>query len=133
MKSFLVCAPVLFATLLLGTPARADVVAPWYASCQGRQVGAACFYNDINADQGVGTCQNSVCVVGTATTTNTSTTTSSTTNTATNTNTDGGAPPSKDDGSCSIGKQVTANRVAPWLLAGTFSLLFLFGRRRRQS
>jgi hypothetical protein len=28
---------------------------------------------------------------------------------------------------------VAAKRVAPWLLAGTFSLLFLFGRRRRQS
>jgi hypothetical protein len=71
--------------------------------------------------------------VGTATATNTSTTTNSTTNTNTNTNTntDGGAPPAKDDGSCSIGKQATAKRVAPWLLAGTFSLLFLLRRRRR--
>lgn len=147
MKRSLACAPVLFVALILGTPARADVVAPWYASCQGRQAGAACFYNDINADQGVGTCQNGMCVVGTATSTNTTTNTSTTTNsttdsttntsTTTNTNTatnpDGGAPPSKDDGSCSIGKQATAKRVAPWLLAGAFSLLFLFGRRRRQS
>ena len=127
MKSFLASASILFASLLVGTPARADVVAPWYASCQGKQAGATCFYNDVNADQGVGTCQNGVCVVGTATATNTNTTT------ATNTNTDGGAPPSKDDSGCSIGRQATAKRVAPWLLAGAFSLLFLFGRRRRPS
>jgi hypothetical protein len=51
--------------------------------------------------------------------------------TATATNTKGDEPPANDDSACSIGKQITAKRVAPWLLAGAFSLLFLFGRRRR--
>jgi len=124
MRCFLVSAPILLAAMLLCASARADVVAPWEAACQGKQAGSACFYNDVNADQGVGTCQNGQCVVGTATATNT--------NTATATNTDGGTPPAKDDGGCSIGKQATAKHVAPWLLAGTSSLLFLFGRRRRQ-
>lgn len=36
-----------------------------------------------------------------------------------------------DDGACSIGRAATAKRVAPWLLAASFSLLFLFARRRR--
>ncbi|HJX54318.1 MAG TPA: hypothetical protein VJ801_16240 [Polyangia bacterium] len=129
MKYFFASAPILFAALLFGAPARADVVAPWYAACQGKQAGTACFYNDVNADQGVGTCQNGVCVVSAATATNTNTTT----NTTTATNTQDGAPPSEDDGACSMGKQATAKRAAPWLLAGTSSLLFLFGRRRRRS
>jgi hypothetical protein len=111
--------------MLLGAHARADVVAPWYAACQGRPAGTTCFYNDVDATQGVGTCQNGLCVLGTATTTSTSTTTA--------TRTDGGAPPANDDGGCSIGKQVTAKRLAPWLVAGTFSLFFLFGRRQRRS
>jgi hypothetical protein len=69
----------------------------------------------------------------TATTTTTATTTANTnTNTTTKTNADGGAPPANDDSACSIGKQITAKRVASWLLAGAFSLLFLFGRRRRR-
>jgi hypothetical protein len=132
MKSFLVCASFLFATLLVAAPTLADVAPPETQPCLGKAVGSACIYG------GAGTCQNQTCLSPSTggyacleciTSTNTSTTT--TTNTATNS--DGGAPPSKDDGSCSIGKQVTAKRVAPWLLAGTFSLLFLFGRRRRQS
>jgi hypothetical protein len=69
------------------------------------------------------------CVVGTATVTSTATSTQ----TAANTNADGGTPPSNDDSACSVGKQVTVKRVAPWLLAGAFSLLFVFARRRRQS
>ena len=40
-------------------------------------------------------------------------------------------PPAQDDGACSIGGPV-AKRIAPWLLAGAFSLLFLFSRRRKQ-
>ena len=46
---------------------------------------------------------------------------------------DAGAPaPANDHGSCSVGKQAAAKRVAPWLMAGAFSLLFLFARRRRR-
>jgi hypothetical protein len=70
------------------------------------------------------------CIVGTTTTTTTTAVTN--TNTTTKTNADGGAPPANDDSACSIGKQITAKRIAPWLLAGAFSLLFLFGRRRRR-
>jgi hypothetical protein len=55
------------------------------------------------------------------------------TSTATITTSDnGGPPPADDDGACSIGRGTTAKRVGPWLLAGAFSLLFLFGRRRRR-
>jgi hypothetical protein len=133
MKSFLVCAPILFTTLLLSAPARADVIPPEVSPCVGKAVGATCSFNNAT-----GTCQNQYCPYAcleciTSANTSTTTTTNTSTTTTTNTNTDGGAPPSKDNGSCSIGKQVTAKRVAPWLLAGTFSLLFLFGRRRRQS
>jgi len=131
MKSFLVCAPILFAASLLSAPVRADLAPPETSPCVGKAAGATCSFNNA-----AGTCQNQTCLSPSAggyacleciTSTNTSTTTT------TNTNSDGGAPPAKDDGSCSIGKQATAKRVAPWLLAGTFSLLFLFGRRRRQS
>ncbi len=69
----------------------------------------------------------------TGTSTTTGTTTTSPTDTGSNTATDTGHddPPADDDGACSIGKGITAKRVAPWLLAASFSLLFLFGRRRR--
>jgi hypothetical protein len=49
-----------------------------------------------------------------------------------------GALPARADvapsngGSCSIGKQSSATRAAPWLLAAAFSSLFLIGRRRRR-
>jgi hypothetical protein len=54
------------------------------------------------------------------------------TDAATSVTRDAGAPgPANDNGSCSVGKQAAATRVAPWLMAGAFSLLFLFARRRR--
>ena len=145
MKSILVSASILFAAILLGGPARADVAPPETADCQGKAAGAACVY------LGNGTCQNQTCskldyanwdrdasssppsasysclkcMAGT------STNTSTVTNTVTNT--DGGVPPANDSGTCSIGRQATVKRIAPWFLAGAFSLLFLFARRRRQS
>jgi hypothetical protein len=74
----------------------------------------------------------------TATATETQTTPPTTTATetqttpvATATKTKDDHPPANDDSSCSVGKHVTAKRIAPWLLASVFSLLFLFGRRRR--
>ena len=78
----------------------------------------------------------------TTTSTDTANVTGSTVSTAPLTSTDttavtgaagesGSPPPSEDDSGCSIGKSTTAKRIAPWLLAGAFSLLFLFGRRRR--
>jgi hypothetical protein len=69
----------------------------------------------------------------TTSTTATATPTATATTSTTATQTDSDPPPAKDDSACSIGKQVTAKRVAPWLLAGAFSLLFVFARRRRQS
>jgi hypothetical protein len=53
----------------------------------------------------------------------------SATNTGTTTQTDDKSK--GDDGWCAIGGKLTAKRLGPWLLAGAFSLLFLFGRRRR--
>ncbi|MBN2574895.1 MAG: hypothetical protein JXP73_10055 [Deltaproteobacteria bacterium] len=143
MKSAIGVATFFSAVLFLGNAARADVPPPETEPCVGKQVGDACVYN------GSGTCQNQTCskldyaswdrdasssppsttyacvkcVVGTPTETNTAT--------ATNTNADGGEPPSEEDSGCSIGRRTTAKRVVPWLLAATFSLLFLYGRRRR--
>jgi hypothetical protein len=52
----------------------------------------------------------------------------------TSTSTDGGAPPPASDSSgCDISKGSTAKYVAPWLMASAFSLLVLFGGRRRRS
>ncbi len=129
MKSLLASAPFLLAALLLGSSARADVAPPETTPCQGKTAGTACVYNN-----GAGTCQSQTClspssggyaclecITGTSTTTSTDTTTKA----------DGGSPPANDSGSCSIGRQATVKRVAPWFLAGAFSLLFLFGRRRR--
>jgi hypothetical protein len=65
----------------------------------------------------------------TATTTNSSSSTATSTTTATGTD---DSPPAPDDSACSISRSSNAKRVAPWLLAGAFSLLFLFGRRRRR-
>ena len=55
------------------------------------------------------------------------------TDAATSVTADAGAPaPANDHGSCSVGKQGAAKRVAPWLMAGAFSLLFQIARRRRR-
>lgn len=44
---------------------------------------------------------------------------------------DAGSPPSTNDsGACTVGKGSAAKNVAPWLMAGAFSILFLFRRRR---
>lgn len=40
--------------------------------------------------------------------------------------------PSADDGACAIATPSPARRIAPWVLAASFSLLFLFGRHRRR-
>ena len=151
MKFLLASASLLVTSMLISLSARADLAPPETQPCLGKAAGDACVYN------GAGTCQSQTCskldyahwdrdassgppstiyaclecIAGASTATPTSTATS--TQTAANTNTDGGTLPSNDDSACSIGKQVTAKRVAPWLLAGVFSLLFVIARRRRQS
>jgi MYXO-CTERM domain-containing protein len=114
-------------TVVISAPARADIPPPDVEPCTGKTAGAACTYGS------AGTCRESTCnspspppsgstyacircVTGTATSTAT----------ATNTDTSSG------DSWCSVGKGSTASRFVPWLMAATFSLLFLFGRRRRQ-
>ena len=151
MKSLFASASLFALATLLAIPVRADLAPPETQPCQGKAAGAACNYN------GAGACRSETCTKldyanwdhdastsppsttyaclkcvpgeGTATTTTTTTTTSTTTATKTDDN----PPPAKDDGACSVGKSTTAKRVAPWILAGAFSLLFLFGRRRKQS
>jgi hypothetical protein len=58
--------------------------------------------------------------------------TSTMTTTTTTSATDTGTAPSekKEDSGCQMGG-VSVKRVAPWMMAGSFSLLFLFARRRR--
>ena len=151
MKSTISLAILVAAVPLLGFPARADIAPPETQPCLSKQAGDACAYNNAsgtclaqtcskldyaNWDQDASSAPPSMtyacveCIVGTTTTTTTTAVTN--TNTTTKTNADGGAPPANDDSACSIGKQITAKRIAPWLLAGAFSLLFLFGRRRRR-
>ena len=135
--------------MLLGGPARADVAPPDTSACAALSAGAACVYN------GTGTCQNSTCskldyanwdrdasasppsmnyaCLKCIPDTDTATSTTTATSTITTAGIDGGTSPSADDSACAIGKQVTAKRVAPWLLAGSFSLLFVLARRRRRS
>jgi hypothetical protein len=142
MKRFLASTTFLCASALFASPSRADVAPPETQPCVGKATGAACVYN------GNGTCQTETCskldyanwnrdasswppsktytclkcLIGTTTDTNTVTSTESD---------GGGDAPSYADSSCSISRQGTAKRIAPWLMAGAFSLLFLFGRRRR--
>jgi hypothetical protein len=72
-------------------------------------------------------------VPGTGTGTQTNTHTGTATPTSTDTNTQTGTDTStKDSGWCSVGKGSTMGRIAPWLMAAAFSLLFLFARRRQQ-
>jgi len=124
MKVLLAQASLLATSILLSTPARADVAPPEALPCQGKAAGDACVYD------GAGTCQNQTC---------------SQADYAHWDRDASSGPPSMSyaclkciagtttDSACSVGKQVTVKRVAPWLLAGAFSLLFVFARRRRQS
>ena len=126
MKKILLLSFVL-SSLLLASAARADVAPPNLEPCVGKAIGALCL-----TDTAVpGTCQNStcqridyanwnrdassgpsslsyLCVLCTAIVT----------------------PPLGEGCSCTIGKASLARRAAPWLMAGAFSLLFLFRRRR---
>jgi hypothetical protein len=119
----------LLAFLAFALPVRADVPPPETEPCVGKQVGDACTYKDA-----AGACQNQTCVriSGSYACVACNVTSPTATDTATLTKSDGGEPPAKDDSACSIGKPITAKRVAPWLVAGSFSLLFLLGRRRRR-
>jgi hypothetical protein len=130
MKFLLASAPFLLAALLLGSPARGDVAPPETQDCRTKAAGDACVYNNA-----AGTCQNQMCLSassGSYACLECITGTSTATSTNTTTKTDGGPPLANDSGSCSIGRQATVKRIAPWFLAGAFSLLFLFGRRRPQ-
>jgi hypothetical protein len=120
-------------------PALADPVPPGVYECSGMQPGDSCTYNGATGNCQSMTCSRYEnggvvsygclhCVPGPATATTTSTTTATATGTATSTDSN---PPANDDGSCSIARSITAERVAPWLLAASFWLLFLFRRRRR--
>jgi len=127
----------------LGAHVRADIPPPDVEPCTGKAAGAACTYTT------AGTCQNSTCsspspppsgssyaclrcMTGTTTGTQTDTGAGTGTPIATATNTQTETQTSKDSGSCSVGNASGAGRIAPWLLAAGFSLLFLFGRRRRR-
>jgi hypothetical protein len=134
MKSKFRLALLLSSLCLVAIPARADLAPSEPAPCEGKQVGMACRYNGA-----AGTCQNDTChrydynhwnhdaggppwsaydcvICATASSRPT---------------TDGGDSPTTGDGGCTIGQASGTRRVAPWLLAATFSSLFLIARRRR--
>jgi hypothetical protein len=99
-------------------PLFADSLPPEALDCFGKQAGNAC--TDLSTKQ-AGSCQNGAC---------------------TSQKYDAGpivyqcltcsGPPPSDAGGCTIASGPTLKQVGPWLLAGTFSLLFLVGRRRRR-
>jgi len=160
MKSLTSSAFVFCALSFLALPARADVAPPETQPCVSKAAGDACTYNGAgtcqnqtcgrldyaNWDQDASASPPSTtyaclkCLTDTMTTTATNTATSTPTATSsdtatssnTTTSTDTDTQTSKDDGFCSIGKPSATKRIAPWLMAGAFSLLFLFGWRRRQ-
>ena len=151
----------LLLSVTLVNAARADVIPPEVDACRNKQVGDACISTsqgvcqsqtcskldyaawDRDASTSPPTasyaCVKCMPTSSTETTTDTNTDTSTvtvpptTTDTSVSTSTEDDSPPSSgDDGSCSFGHRSTVRRIAPWMLAGAFSLLFLFGRRRRR-
>ena len=96
--------------------AHADAIAPdpGEIPCSGKAVGDACTDGATGA---AGKCQNSTCTYSYR----------------------GGPPfergclrctPGDANSGCSIGAGTLPKRLGPWVLAGTFSSLFLFSRRR---
>lgn len=157
MKARFTLLAIATTTLLLGSLAQADLAPPDTEPCVGKAEGDACTYGgagtcrqltcskldyanwnrDASAGPPTTTYACMTCV--TATTTGTGTSTASTTSTGTTTagttstsTTTGTSTSSNDSGWCSVGKQTPMSRIAPWLMGGAFSLLFLFGRRRKQ-
>jgi hypothetical protein len=111
---------MLVLTALLSCPSvYADALPPEARDCWAKKVGDAC--TDL-ASKAAGSCEDGLC---------------------TSKKLDAGAttygcltcsgPPPTDDGACTIAKQSATRRLGPWLLAGSVSVLFLFGRRRRRS
>jgi hypothetical protein len=144
MKSSLFAFFLVATSLVLGPQARADIPPPDVEPCSGKAAGAACTYGT------AGTCQESTCTspspppsgstyaclrcvsgAATSTQTNTGTGTASATSTVTNTQTGTDTSTSSDGGWCAVGKSSTMGRIAVWLMAAAFSLLFLWRRRRQ--
>jgi hypothetical protein len=119
MKTSL-CFGVFALTVLLSCPSvYADALPPEAMDCWAKKVGEAC--TDLASKQ-AGSCEEGTCTsrkLDAGATTYSCLTCS-------------GAPPTADDGACTIAKQSTARRLGPWLLAGAVSVLFLLGRRRRR-
>lgn len=95
----------------------ADSLPPEALDCFGKKVGDAC--TDWASKQ-AGSCQEGTCATSKLDAGTYGCLTCS------------GAPPSTDDGACTIGKTSSAKRLGPWLLAGSLSLLFLFRRRSKR-
>jgi len=112
---------IIFVTVtLLGAPlaARADLAPPDTIGCVGKKAGDSCTNDSV-----AGVCKDDTC---------------------TSEKPDGTSSsysclrclPGSSDGGCAVGGRasgegLTAKRIGPWLLAGLFSLLFVFRRRKR--
>lgn len=112
---------IIFVTVtLLVAPlaARADLAPTDTISCAGKKAGDSCTNDSV-----AGVCKDDTC---------------------TSVKPDGTSgsysclrcQPGSNDGGCAVGGRasaegLTARRIGPWLLAGLFSLLFVFRRRRR--
>jgi hypothetical protein len=143
MKPTLLTSLLFLVTVVISAPLRADIPPADVEPCQGKAAGDACVYGT------AGTCQESTCsspspppsgttyaclrcVPGSTTGTQTSTASPTATGTATHTGTGTDTSSSGDSSWCSVGKTSMMGRIAPWLMAAAFSLLFLISRRRRQ-
>jgi hypothetical protein len=138
MKRLFTCSFVVF-VILCARQSRADL--PALAPCEGKAVGAACTITGTAA----GTCQCTASsnVQGTCYSCPTSaasefsscvvcTSSASPGTGGSSTSVDAGSlPTSADSGACAVGRGSVAGSVAPWLMAGTFSILFFVRRRRR--
>ena len=109
---------VLSSSILLFSPVvRADLVPPEARECLYKQAGDGC---TVYGTSLAGRCQEGLC---------------------TQLWRDGGSSSyaclecvqgAPSDSSCTIGRQSAVKRIGPWAVVGVFSLLLLFGRRRRR-
>jgi hypothetical protein len=104
--------------LFFASEARSDAIPPGTFECQGKQAGDAC-----TVSGAVGTCQSNSCSHNMCLNCIPAIDSSA--------RADGGAPPHSGSSGCSLGGRSTVSLIAPWLMAGTFSLLVLSARRRR--
>jgi hypothetical protein len=104
--------------LFLASVARSDAIPPGTFECQGKQEGDACTVGGAGGTCQRNSCSHNMCL-------------NCVPSIDPGSRSDGGAPPHSSNSGCSLGGRSTMSLLAPWLMAGTFSLLVFSVRRRR--